>query len=165
MIFRVHFKPTFLGCIFQNNSRIISITHNASCHLRALSHSTIYRCRSRCSYYHPHFIDANTETQKGDLMGRKTETGGLVTMLYCFFLFFKISFIYLRERERAQAGEREKQATLQAGRPTQGSIPHPRDHDLTLGSWPELKADTQPTEPPRSPSFFLLLKTAGTHGY
>ena len=95
MIFRVHFKPTFLGYIFQNNSRIISITHNVSRHLHALSHSTVYQRRSRCSYHHPHFIDANTETQKGDLMGRKTETGGLVTMLYYFFLFFFFLRFYL----------------------------------------------------------------------
>ena len=141
MIFRVHFKPTFLGCIFQNNSRIISITHNASCHLHALSHSTIYRCRSKCSYCHPHFIDANTETQKGDLMGRKTEIGGLVTMLYYFFLFFfKISFIYLREREHKPGKGRSRLPSKRGGQHraqshNPGIMTWPWDHDL---SWRQM---------------------------
>ena len=57
------------------------------------------------------------------------------------FFFFKILFIYLRERERTWAGggaeeegEREnpKQIPLWVPSLTQGSIPGPWDHDLSL---------------------------------
>ena len=60
-----------------------------------------------------------------------------------FFYFFKRIFnlfIWDRERENAQAGERgrgkkEKQTPSWAGSQTQGSIPGPLDHDL---SWRQM---------------------------
>ena len=64
----------------------------------------------------------------------------------CEFIF-KILFTYLRERERERtkrqsSRQREKQIPCWARSPMWGSI---------LGSWPELKAEASPTEPPRCP--------------
>ena len=81
----------------------------------------------------------------------------------CFgFFFLKILFIYLTGNKRAQAGEaaegggeavsplhREPDVGLHVGL-NAGLDPR------TLGSGPELKADTQLTKPPRQPHNVLL---------
>jgi len=62
---------------------------------------------------------------------------------------FKVLFIYSTERERVQAGgavEGEGEAGLPPSRE-----PHAGLNPRTPGSRPELKADTQLTEPPRCP--------------
>ena len=58
-------------------------------------------------------------------------------------------FIFFQEREKAQAGERgrerqrknPKQAPLSAQSPTQGSIPQPRDHDLSRNQEPDAQPE------------------------
>ena len=57
---------------------------------------------------------------------------------FLFFFFRFYLFIWEREREREQAAR---------GMSRYNAGLNPR----TLGSWPELKADAQPTEPPRCP--------------
>ena len=68
-------------------------------------------------------------------------------LLFSFFLRFHL---FIWERERAQGGEREKQATLQEGRPTQDSTPQPWDHDL---SW---RQTLNPLSHPGAPASFYF---------
>ena len=75
------------------------------------------------------------------------------------FIYFKLMFIYFWERETQSVsrggaeteGDTESEAApgseLSAQSPTRGSNPQ------TVRSWPELKLDAQPTEPPRRPSY------------
>ena len=56
----------------------------------------------------------------------------------CVLFFFK--FLFLREHEQGRARERGGHQGL---------------NSWTARSWPELKLDTQPTEPPRCPSHFI----------
>jgi len=73
-----------------------------------------------------------------------------VLILYSFFFFLK-DFIYLTERQRKREHEKwewvgEREAGLPLSRePDSGLNPN------ILGSWPEVKADAQPTKPPRHP--------------
>ena len=73
-----------------------------------------------------------------------------------------LTFIYFWERDRAWVGsgqrERETQnlkqapgSKLSAQSLTQGS------NSWTMRSWPELKSDAQPAEPPRCPLWVFLL--------
>ena len=76
-----------------------------------------------------------------------------IYVLYTLFYYiFKDSFIYLTQWEHKQ---REKQAegeadSLLSREPDVGLDPR------TLQSWPELKADIQPTEPPCAPVLYIL---------
>ena len=84
-----------------------------------------------------------------------------------FFFILKI-FIYLFERESkwkstsrgSSRGQRQKQTPCWAGTPNVGLDPR------TPGSWPEQKADFQPTEPPRCPlKHFSKENPSPAHGY
>ena len=83
-----------------------------------------------------------------------------ITVMYSFqysskktSLFLKVFYLSLRDRVLVGRGrERETQtlrqapgSELSAQSPTRGSNPQ------TMRSWPEVKLDTQPTEPPRHP--------------
>ena len=62
----------------------------------------------------------------------------------CFLSFLKSFYLFEREREREWAGEAPE------GEGEAGSPLNRESNPRTLGSWPELKADT---EPPRHPCF------------
>ena len=74
-----------------------------------------------------------------------------------FLIFFFLTFIYFWDRERQSmngVGQREREtqnpkqapgSELSAQSPTRGS------NSPAARSWPELKWDAQPTEPPRRP--------------
>lgn len=55
-------------------------------------------------------------------------------------VFFKIPFLYLREREVAREGVSREEREEEKGGGEEGREHHPRLHTRTLGLWPELKA-------------------------
>ena len=70
--------------------------------------------------------------------------------LFWFLIFFNV-YLFLRERE-TQNGKQVPGSKLSAQSPTRGSKP------WTERSWPELKLDAQPTEPPRRPWFRIIFR-------
>ena len=73
-------------------------------------------------------------------------------------------FIFETERDRAWAGEGQRERETQNRKQAPGSelsahSPTRGLNSQTVRSWPELKLDAQPTEPPRRP--YLLLFNVG----
>ena len=76
-----------------------------------------------------------------------------------------LMFIYFdrereRERERAWVGEGQREGETQNLKEAPGSELSAQSpmwglNSRTVRSWPELKLDSQPTEPPRCPDYFL----------
>ena len=97
---------------------------------------------------------------RGRNEGKKMNTKQTFILFYfifyfilSYFIFKKILFIYLSERESTSRGsgrERKKQAPRWAGSLIRGL--HPR----TLGSWSKTKTGAQLTEPPKGPYFILF---------
>ena len=80
-----------------------------------------------------------------------------LTLITNFFLRFYL-FLYLREKEHARV------RTSMGGTEGEGDSPLIKESHMgldpgTLRWWPELKADAQPTEPPRCPLILILNNT------
>ena len=85
--------------------------------------------------------------------------------------FFKHLFIFETERDRAWAGEGQRERETQNSKQTPGSelsaqSPMWGSNPRTARSWPEPKSAAQPTEPPRHPdkigiSFTLTQPSGG----
>ena len=81
----------------------------------------------------------------------------LLPYLLFFFQFFNVLFISETERDRAWTGEGQREWETQNPKQAPGSelsaqSPMWGSNSQTPRSWPELKSDAQPTEPPRRPN-------------